>query len=65
MEDVYKHIVDYILDLEIECPECAFVEDDQYTCPICWCTGGNGKINVVNFLTENPDMFNVTRDEYE
>ena len=23
-----------------ECPECQNIEDDQYTCTTCWCTGG-------------------------
>lgn len=35
--------VDY--DYDIECPECANVEDDQYTCTTCWNQGGNGRIS--------------------
>lgn len=41
-----------IKDLTIACPDCDWVEDDQYTCTTCWCQGGHGEINVVEYLID-------------
>lgn len=54
MED---EIFDLIKDLYIECPDCSCVyDDDQYGCAICGCQGGRGRINVVQYLYENPKI---------
>ncbi len=46
-------IVESIKDLSIDCPDCQWVEDDQYCCTTCWCQGGYGKINIVNYLKDH------------
>ena len=47
-------IIDRIKLVEINCPDCEdFYGDDQYTCDTCWCEGGQGKINVYEWLKEN------------
>jgi len=43
-----------IKELKIDCPDCEnMYDDDQYTCTTCWCEGGGGKINVVEWLKDN------------
>ena len=32
-----------------ECPECQFIEDDQYTCTTCWGQGG------IHMYDDDPD----------
>lgn len=27
-----------------QCPECYYIEDDQYTCTTCWSQGGQGTV---------------------
>ena len=47
-------ILDEISELHVDCPDCENIgSDDQYTCTSCWCQGGNGKINVLEYLKEN------------
>jgi len=47
-------ILDRIKETTINCPDCEdFYGDEQYTCATCWCEGGQGKINVYNWLKEN------------
>jgi len=60
MDDVIEEIVNGINDLQIDCPDCEYMSDDeQYTCTTCWCEGGNGRINVVQWIKENPKHFNL------
>jgi hypothetical protein len=60
MDDVIEEIVNGINDLQIDCPDCKYMSDDeQYTCTTCWCEGGNGRINVVQWIKENPKHFNL------
>lgn len=47
-----EEILEEIKTLEIDCPECLYMDDDQYQCTTCWCGGGNGKINVFEYLSE-------------
>jgi hypothetical protein len=54
MNELHKEILSDIKRLEIDCPECKYMEDDQYTCTTCWCEGGNGRINVFQWLKEHP-----------
>lgn len=50
MED---EIINEIKLIYIDCIECEGITDDeQYTCTLCWCEGGNGKINVFNYIKE-------------
>lgn len=54
MSDIEQEIVDEIRQLEIICPDCAdMYSDDQYTCTTCWCEGGQGRINVIEWLKDN------------
>lgn len=57
MEDIIKEIADEIKNLEIDCPDYKYMDDDQYTCTTCWHEGGNGRINVVEWIIENPKLF--------
>jgi len=36
----------------VPCPECANIEDEQYTCTFCWCQGGNGTLPPSTRVTE-------------
>ena len=53
MED---EILGGIKVIEIDCPECQCMEDDQYTCTTCWCQGGNGK-NIFQWLKSHMYVF--------
>jgi len=55
--DSNEEILNKIMILTVDCPDCQCVEDDQYTCTTCWCQGGYGTINVFDWLKENPKMF--------
>jgi len=48
-----EEILEEIKTLEIDCPECKWMEDDQYQCTTCEWGGGDGKINVFQFLSGN------------
>ena len=50
--NIEKEILERISRVEIDCPDCEWVEDDQYTCTTCWNQGGNGRINVSTWLKE-------------
>jgi len=53
-----KEILSEIKQIEISCPDCKYMyDDDQYTCTTCWCEGGGGKINVFQWLKEHPKVF--------
>lgn len=51
-----KEILNDIKHIEVDCPDCRWMEDDQYTCTTCWCEGGNGKINVMEWILKNIDF---------
>lgn len=52
-----------IKNLYIDCPDCKYMDDDQYTCTTCWCQGGNGRINVINWLNERKYLTNKIYDK--
>jgi hypothetical protein len=62
MNNIDKEIVDRVADLYIDCPACEFIEDPQYTCMYCWNTGGNGRLNVLEFLRDNPQLLPIGCD---
>jgi hypothetical protein len=46
-----------IRTLTIPCPDCAGATDDpNFFCVTCNCEGGDGGINVVNYLREHPEI---------
>ena len=52
MED---EILNKIQSTYIDCPACeGLTDDEQYTCTTCWYQGGNGRINIFNYIKENP-----------
>jgi DNA-directed RNA polymerase subunit RPC12/RpoP len=52
-----EEILREIKSLYIDCPECTgFTDDEQYTCTTCWCQGGDGRINVFDYIKEHPDV---------
>ena len=54
---VNQDILDDIKRLKIDCPDCKYMtDDDQYTCTTCWYQGGNGKINVLEWIAKNPEI---------
>lgn len=55
MNDIDEEILNDIYRLVVDCPECKYMEDDQYTCTTCWHEGGNGKLNVFNWLKDHPE----------
>ena len=53
--EIEKEIVYQIRKLEMDCPDCEnMYSDEQYTCTTCWCQGGGGTINVLNWIIDNP-----------
>lgn len=42
-----------ISKVNIDCPDCEWVEDDQYQCTTCGFQGGHGRLNVLDYLREN------------
>lgn len=52
----HSEIVEDIKMLYVDCPECRNIEDDQYGCTTCWWQGGQGRVNVFQFLQENPKL---------
>lgn len=58
MEEESNLVLKEIKRLEIDCPDCKYhLDDDQYTCAICWCEGGGGKINVYSWVKDNINLF--------
>jgi hypothetical protein len=54
---VKEEILREIKSLYIDCPECTgFIDDEQYTCTTCWCQGGDGRINVFDYIKEHSDV---------
>ena len=41
--------------LSVDCPECEYINDDQYQCTTCDCGGGHGKISIKEYIKENPN----------
>lgn len=41
----------------VECEDCRWMEDKQYTCTICWCEGGNGTLNVMDCFKKKEGYF--------
>lgn len=65
-EDYEYNIQDEILDsikrLEVDCPECEYIDDDQYSCGTCDGQGSGGKINVYDYLKNYFEMqFNAKK----
>lgn len=50
----YNEVESRIIKATIDCPYCYAMEDEQYTCTMCWCTGGNGQINIFEYMKDNP-----------
>ena len=55
-KDIHSEIITRISKLTVECPDCEDVYDDQYTCTTCFSQGGNGNIDVLEYL-ENVGLF--------
>ena len=54
MED---EILNKIQSTYIDCPACeGLTDDEQYTCTTCWYQGGNGRINIFDYIKENPSI---------
>ena len=52
-----NEILNEIKLVYIDCPECeGLTDDEQYTCTTCWCEGGNGRINIFDYIKENPNV---------
>jgi hypothetical protein len=57
LNELQIEILDEIKSIEIDCPDCKYIEDDQYTCTTCWCEGGDGGIRIFDWLKEHPKVF--------
>jgi hypothetical protein len=53
LHEVEESIKERLSRVRIDCPECYFMDDDQYSCTTCWHQGGGGYIGVVSWLTNN------------
>ena len=50
-------ILNQIKSTYIDCPACeGLTDDEQYTCTTCWYQGGNGRINIFDYIKENPSI---------
>ena len=58
--DSTEDIVSEIKMLIIDCPDCKWIYDEQYTCTTCWSEGGNGTINVFDWIKKHPKIFQET-----
>jgi DNA-directed RNA polymerase subunit RPC12/RpoP len=57
-----EEILSDIKNLRVDCPDChGLYDDDQYTCTTCWHEGGNGSINVFDWLQENPEVLGISK----
>lgn len=56
--ETYKYIIASTIHyITIDCPACAgLTDDEQYFCPVCNCNGGDGIINVVDYIKNNPEI---------
>ena len=50
-DEIVNRISEVLRYISIDCPECENMYDDQYQCCTCGYGGGNGKIQVSNFVT--------------
>lgn len=48
-------MINILMESFVDCPNCEGIEDDQYTCSVCYSEGGDGEINVFEWLAENVD----------
>lgn len=51
-KELIKKIIDNneFYEVVFSCPDCSWVDDDQYTCTTCWGQGGNTKYKSQNIL---------------
>lgn len=56
LNEIQREILDEIKAIQIDCPECKYIGDDQYTCTTCWYQGGDGRINVLNWIKEHKNI---------
>ena len=50
-EEILDRVTEAIRYLYIDCPDCeSMTDDDQYTCTTCWQEGGNGRLNVSDYV---------------
>jgi len=58
--ELLEEIQDRISRHYVNCPDCEDVySDDQYTCTTCWNQGGQGEINVLDFIKNNPEILEL------
>lgn len=50
--NIDEEIMHRLKELDIDCPECDHMEDEQYYCTTCGCEGGHGIINVYDYFEE-------------
>ena len=49
-EEIHSRVSNALVGISIECPDCEYMEDEQYTCTTCWCEGGNGRLNISKYI---------------
>lgn len=50
-EEILNRVNDAIRNTQIDCPDCEnMYSDDQYTCTTCWCEGGQGKLDITDYI---------------
>jgi hypothetical protein len=54
MRELDQEILNRIIDLRVECPECESMwDDDQYQCGTCGCDGAGNQIAVLPYIKEH------------
>lgn len=50
-EEILRRVHYAIRDTKIDCPDCeSMYSDDQYTCTTCWCEGGQGRLDITDYI---------------
>lgn len=53
-DEILDRVNEVIKYLKIDCPDCeSMYSDNQYTCTTCWCEGGQGKLNLLDYVKIN------------
>lgn len=49
-DEIVNRIKEQLRYIDVDCPECESIGDDQYQCCTCGYGGGNGKIDVIDYI---------------
>jgi hypothetical protein len=55
-EEIIERISYELCGLRIGCPECEYIDDEQYHCTTCGGGEGHGTIRILDYLKEHKDI---------